>query len=99
MTKHLGSQVFYGSYAFRCHIGLKLFLRLACATGEGTTKFGIFLRWFDTFSDLIEFPRDVTDSLEVELSLPQNDPEWYQTFPQGLMYPRNQFLVEMDAKF
>ena len=66
MTKHLGSKGFYGLYAFRCRIGLKLFLRLACAMGKGTTKFGIFLRWFGTFSYLIEF-------LEVELSLPQND--------------------------
>jgi hypothetical protein len=43
MTKHLGSQDFCGSYVFHCHIGLKLFLRLARATGEGSTKFGIFL--------------------------------------------------------
>jgi hypothetical protein len=61
MTKHLGTQGFCGSYVFRCRIGLKLFLKLARAMDEGTTKFGIFLRWFGTFSGLIEFLRDVTD--------------------------------------
>ena len=44
-----------------CRIGLKLFLRLAHATGEGNTKFGMFRRWFVTFCGLIEFPRDVTE--------------------------------------
>ena len=39
---HLGYQGFCGSYAFWCCIGLKLFLRLARATCEGNTKFGIF---------------------------------------------------------
>ena len=56
---------------FQSRIGLKLFLRLARATGEGTTKFGIFLRWFGTFSNLIEFSRDVTYQLEAELRLPK----------------------------
>ena len=42
MTIHIGYQGFCGSYAFRCRIGLKLFLRLALATCEGNTKFGIF---------------------------------------------------------
>jgi hypothetical protein len=60
MTKHLSSQRFYGSYAFHCHIGFKLFLRLARATGEGSTKFGIFLGWFGTFFGLIDFSRDIT---------------------------------------
>jgi hypothetical protein len=60
MTKHLGFQGFCGSYAFRCHIDLKLFLSLARATGEETTKFRIFLGWFGTFSGLIDFPHDVT---------------------------------------
>ena len=49
MTIHIGSQGFCGSYAFRCCIGLKLFLRLALTTCEGNTKFGIFQRWFATF--------------------------------------------------
>jgi hypothetical protein len=61
ITKLMDSQGFCDSYEFRCHIGLKLFLRLARATGEGTTKFGIFLRWFGTFSCLIKLPRDGTD--------------------------------------
>jgi hypothetical protein len=60
MTKHLSSQRFYGSYAFHCHIGFKLFLRLARATGEGSTKFGIFLGWFGTFFGLIDFSRNIT---------------------------------------
>ena len=42
-------QGFYGSYTFRCRIGLKLFLRHARATCEGNTKFEIFWRWFATF--------------------------------------------------
>jgi hypothetical protein len=45
---------------FQCHIDLKLFLRLARATGKGSSKFGIFLGWFGTFFGLIDFPRDVT---------------------------------------
>ena len=61
MTIHKGYQGFCGSYVFRCRIGLKLFLRLAHATGEETTKFGIFLRWFGTFCCLIEFSHDVSD--------------------------------------
>jgi hypothetical protein len=46
---------------FQCRIGLKLFLRVPRAMGDETTKFGIFLRSFATFSGLIKFPRDVTD--------------------------------------
>ena len=42
MTIHIGYQGLFDSYAFLCRIGLKLFLRLACAMGEGTTNFGIF---------------------------------------------------------
>ena len=49
MTIHIGYQGFCDSYAFRCHIGLKLFLRLAHPMGEGNTNFGIFQRWFATF--------------------------------------------------
>ena len=49
MTVHISYQGFCGSYTFRCRIGLKLFLRLAHATCEGTTKFGIFRRRFATF--------------------------------------------------
>jgi hypothetical protein len=30
------------------------------ATGEGSTKFEIFLGWFGTFFGLIDFPRDIT---------------------------------------
>ena len=60
MTIHIGYQGFCGSYAFRCRIGLKIILRLARAMCEGNTKFGIFQRWFATFSGLIEFPRDDT---------------------------------------
>ena len=41
-------------------IGLKIILRLARATCQGNTKFGIFRRWFATFWGLIEFPRDDT---------------------------------------
>ena len=37
------------------------FFGLAHATGEENTKFGIFPRWFGTFSGLIEFSRDVTE--------------------------------------
>jgi hypothetical protein len=61
VTKQLGSQDFFGSYAFWCHIGLKRFLGLARATGEENTKFGIFLRLFGSFSGLIEFPHDIND--------------------------------------
>ena len=61
MTIHIGHQGFCGSYAFRCSIGLKLFLRLTRASGEGNTKFRIFRRWFTTLCGLIEFPRDVTE--------------------------------------
>ena len=42
MTIHIGCQGFYGSYAFRCCIGLKLFLRLARATCEENTNLGFF---------------------------------------------------------
>jgi hypothetical protein len=44
-----------------CDPELNLILRLARAIGEGNTKFEIFLRWFGTFSGLIEFPHDVTE--------------------------------------
>jgi hypothetical protein len=60
MTKHLGSLGFYGSYAFRWRVGLKLFLGISRATGDETTKFGVSLRSFATFSSLIEFSRDIT---------------------------------------
>jgi hypothetical protein len=60
MTKHLDFQGFYGSYAFYCHICLKLFLRLTRVTGEGSTKFEIFLGWFGTFFGLINFLRGIT---------------------------------------
>ena len=49
MTIRIGYQGFCGSYIFQCCISLKLFLRLARATCEGNTKFGIFQRWFATF--------------------------------------------------
>ena len=42
-------QGFCGSYTFRFYIGLKIIFRLACATCEGNTKFGIFRGWFATF--------------------------------------------------
>jgi hypothetical protein len=55
----LDSQGFCGSYAFHCHIGLKLFLRLVRVTGEGSTKFEIFQEWFGTFFGLIDFSHDI----------------------------------------
>jgi hypothetical protein len=59
MTKHLRFQGLRGSYAFHCHICLKLFLRLTRVTGEGSIKFEIFLGWFGTFFGLINFLRDI----------------------------------------
>jgi hypothetical protein len=61
MIIQIGSQDLCGLYTFRCRIGLKLFLRLARAMGDGNTEFGIFQRWFATFYGLIEFLRDVTE--------------------------------------
>ena len=40
MTIHIGYQGFCGSYAFRCHIGLKLFLGLHVPRAKETPSLG-----------------------------------------------------------
>ena len=42
MTIHIGYQGFYGSYTFRCRIGLKLFLGLHVPRVKETPSLGFF---------------------------------------------------------
>ena len=77
---------------------MKLSLKTSNSLCVATTKFEIFLRWFGTFFTLIEFSREFTINYTLNWVHPLNDPEWCQTLPNGLLCPRRQIFVEVDAK-